>query len=299
MGRAYLLALVLMLIVTPAFAMSLESYLEAYRYIVELSKLGYNVTNMVDALNRALYLQETGHGINASSLLESLLQEARTELPQARAHYLIDMAINIVALALAVAAAALLYLKRRELIGALWLRLRGNDRVRGGGDGRARSLLFDAEVAAVLLAVFVVAVIMAVSPVVLNKYNQPFSAIGLLGPDMKIGGYPTAAALHQPIKLYVYVYNHMGVPTWYVVKLYFVNTTSLPPLNVTPIAVYQRILPYNESWVIPIVVVPNSTGRYRLVGELWMYSPDNMTLIYTGDYVQIWINVTKPTPNKR
>jgi len=89
----------------------------------------------------------------------------------------------------------------------------------------------------------------------------------------------------------------MGVPTWLVVRLYVTNNTSLePPLNATPIAIYQRVLLNNESWLIPITITLNSAGTYRLIGELWMYSPSNLTLTYTGNYVQLWINATQVMP---
>jgi hypothetical protein len=283
---------------TMAHAQQLANALEAYSYIIRLSELGVNTTGMINELNNAIEMGELGYTSNATAIINNLITEARAELPIAQQHYWLFIAIDAVVAAVAVTLASILYVKRRELIGSMWLRFRGEDRVRNGGSGRPRSMLFNAEVASVVLAIIIILTVFLVAQLIVSGRTQPFSAIALLGPSGKIGGYPSTVIVGQPINLYIYVYNHMNAPTWFVVRLYITNNTALqPPLNITPIATYQRVLGENDSWLIPITFTLNSTGTYRLIGELWMYSPNNLTLTYTGNYVQLWVNATRVMPS--
>ncbi len=299
--KRWLLALALAVTLTALVALAQAqqySALEAYQYVIELSRLGANVSLLVDELNRAIYLESQGYGANASLIISNVVEEAIAELPGAEEMHLLAIVGDYASLAVAVIIIAVVYVKRRELVGGLWLRVRGSNRVRGGGPGRPRTFLFDSEVLSVVLALVIVLVTFVAAQSFVGANTQPFTAIAILGPSGKIGGYPSTVLIGQPINLYIYVYNHMGVPTWLVVRLYVTNNTGLePPLNITPIAVYQRILLNNESWLIPITITLNSTGTYRLIGELWMYSPSNLTLTYTGNYVQLWINVTQVMPS--
>ena len=299
--KRWLLALALAVTLTALVALAQAqqySALEAYQYVIELSRLGANVSLLVDELNRAIYLEGQGYGANASLIISNVVEEAIAELPGAEEMHLLAIVGDYASLAVAVIIIAVVYVKRRELVGGLWLRVRGSNRVRGGGPGRPRTFLFDSEVLSVVLAIVIVLVTFVAAQSFVGANTQPFTAIAILGPSGKIGGYPSTVLIGQPINLYIYVYNHMGVPTWLVVRLYVTNNTGLePPLNITPIAVYQRVLLNNESWLIPITITLNSTGTYRLIGELWMYSPSNLTLTYTGNYVQLWINVTRVMPS--
>jgi hypothetical protein len=299
--KRWLLALALAVALTALVALAQAqqySALEAYQYIVELSRLGANVSSLVDELNRAIYLESQGYGANASLIISNVVEEAIAELPSAEEMHLLAIVGDYASLAMAVIIIAVVYVKRRELVGGLWLRVRGSNRVRGGGPGRPRTFLFDEGVLSVVLAIVIVLITFVAAQSFVGANTQPFTAIAILGPSGKIGGYPSTVLIGQPINLYIYVYNHMGVPTWLVVRLYVTNNTGLePPLNITPIAVYQRVLLNNESWLIPITITLNSTGTYRLIGELWMYSPGNLTLTYTGNYVQLWINATQVMPS--
>ncbi len=299
--KRWLLALALAVTLTALVALAQAqqySALEAYQYVIELNRLGANVSLLVDELNRAIYLESQGYGANASLIISNVVEEAIAELPGAEETHLLAIVGDYASLAVAVIVIAVVYVKRRELVGGLWLRVRGSNRVRGGGPGRPRTFLFDSEVLSVVLAIVIVLVTFVAAQSFVGANTQPFTAIAILGPSGKIGDYPSTVLIGQPINLYIYVYNHMGVPTWLVVRLYVTNNTGLePPLNITPIAVYQRVLLNNESWLIPITITLNSTGTYRLIGELWMYSPSNLTLTYTGNYVQLWINVTQVMPS--
>ncbi|MGC9050878.1 DUF1616 domain-containing protein, partial [Pyrobaculum sp.] len=145
-------------------------------------------------------------------------------------------------------------------------------------------------VSAVAAAVVVVGVALAVALLLRPAVAEPFSALGLLGPEGRIGGYPTNVSAGVPIRLFIYVHNHEGVPRWYVVYIKVAGPGGEPPLPSPPVLKMERLLLHNETWVQPFSVSFNSTGRQRLVAELWAVYP-NGTLSYTGRFVQLWIDV--------
>ncbi len=274
-----------------------SSALMAYHYIVELSRLGVNTTVLINELNQAIYLESVGQVSNASLIINSIVTNAQSMLPGTDLHHMVYMVVEALVIVLVIALIVVLYVWRREFIGSIWLRVRGGNRVRGGGPGRSRTFLFNEEVAAVALSLVIILIVFLTAQSVVSSYTQSFSAIALLGPTGKLGDYPSTVIIGQPINLYIYVYNHMGVPTWFIVKVFITsNTSAEPPLNQTPVMVFQRVLANNGTWIEPLTFSLNSTGSYRLIGELWMYDPGNLTLTYTGNYVQLWINVTQVMP---
>jgi uncharacterized membrane protein len=119
------------------------------------------------------------------------------------------VAVGVVVLAVVAVAAAFLFRYRQRLVGWLWLWVWGGGLLRPGG-GKQRTMLFDEEVLAVVAAVAVVGVTLASAVLLRLAVGEPFSAVGLLGPEGRIGGYPSDAAAGAPVRLHVYVYNHMG-----------------------------------------------------------------------------------------
>ena len=256
--------------------------LEAYRLIVQAASAGANVTSLADYFNAAL------GGAPLPPDFQTLAEQA---IAEARRAYFLSLTLTAVGLALVFAAAFFAYKYRKTLIGWLWLKIWGRGKLRRG-DGKPNTLLFDEEVSAVVVAIAVVAIALAAAYIISPGTGEPFSAIGLLGPQGKIGGYPTAVKVGAPINLYIYVYNHMEAPAWFVVYVKVDNTTAQPPLSSPPVLVMQRLLLNNESWIQPFTVSLNSTGRWRIVAELWEYYP-NGTLSYTGRFVQLWVNATR------
>jgi len=255
--------------------------LEGYRLLVEAASAGANVSVLAGDFNRVLAV--------GGSLGPEFGEVARRLAEEARWTFLVR-SVEFAAVAVAVVVLfVFLYRFRRVLVGRLWLWVWGGGRLRSGG-GRPRTLLFDEEVLAVAAAVVVVGVALAAALVLRPAVAEPFSAIGLLGPEGKIGGYPSVVAPGASFKLHVYVYNHMGVPVWYVVYVKVSNSTAEPPLPERPVLTFQRLLLHNETWVEPFSVALNSTGRWRVVAELWAVHP-NGTLAYAGRYVQLWVNV--------
>jgi len=268
-----------------------RSLLLAYGNVSAIGAEGGNVTRLVATLNEAINLTEAGQYDGAAGLASSILNRAPALARQVEQGRLLEAVAYGALGALAVSALTLLYLRRRELVGSLWLRFRGGDRATLGG-GKARGFLTDSEVLAVLTGLAIVLAVFLAAHSLTGVEATQFSAIGLLGPGGKIGGYPTSVAVNQTINTYILVYNHMNRPIWFVVYIYVTNDTTPPPLPGNPLLTYQRVLLSNETWVAPLSLRLNETGDFRLVGELWMYDPLNLTLTYTGEYVQLWVNAT-------
>ncbi|MGC9171035.1 MAG: DUF1616 domain-containing protein, partial [Thermoproteus sp.] len=253
----------------------------AYRLLIQAAEAGANVTGLADMFNEALAGGQLGPDFGA------LAARLTAEAERARAASLAVLAAALVA---AGVLAFLLYKYRRTIAGWIWLAVWRRGFLRPGS-GRARTLLFDEEVAAVVAAVAVVLLAFVAALELRPAVAEPFSAIGLLGPGGKIGGYPSEVSAGQPIRLYIFLYNHMGRPVWYVVEVKVDNGTVPPPLPSPPVLTIQRLLLEGQNWTAPLTISFNRTGRWRLVAELWEVYP-NGTTAYTGQYVQLWLNVT-------
>ena len=106
--------------------------------------------------------------------------------------------------------------------------------------------MIDEEVAAVIIAITVVAAVLAYSQLLMEgRITEPFSAIGLLGPEMKRGGYPKAVRVDETIDLYLFIDNHEGRTMYYVVKAKLGNKSttvnSTMPAKARVIATYEAI----------------------------------------------------------
>ena len=161
------------------------------------------------------------------------------------------------------------------------------------------SWIFDEEVLAVIAAIVIVGMVFGITQF-LNEGRvvEPFSAIGLLGPEGKIGGYPKEVVAGSPFLLNVYIGNNEGKTMYYRVLVKIGDNTSLinesTPLNVSPIMEIRYILTHNMSKVIPINITLFSPSlNMRLVFELWIYNESLGRFMYYGRWNQLWLNVTK------
>ena len=295
MIKALVILIMLLTIVAliPLVEPQVEELLYAYGNVTRLSIEGANVTVLVNELNNAINLTQRGEVSSAVDIADSIIGQVPSLEASVRLHDLV-MGVEYGSLLIAlIIAIALIYVKRRELIGGIWLRFRGGSVVKVGS-GKAKTLIYDEEASAIVLALIIILVIFLTTQAMVSREAEAFSAIGLLGPSGKIGGYPSVVYANTSLSLYIYVYNHMNKPIWYVVKVYLLNAsyTAQPPLNSTPLLTYERVLLSNQSWITPLNLLINNTGSYRLLAELWMYNPVNLTLTYTGEYVQLWFNAT-------
>jgi len=155
-------------------------------------------------------------------------------------------------------------------------------------------LKIDDEVLAVILALVTVSSIFALA-VSFPRQGEPFLAIGLLNEHCKIGDYPKYAIAGQPIRLCIFLDNHLGEPALLKVVAKIGNSSMLPtnttPLNTTPIHSFTVLLPDKANTTKLVDISINVTGRVALVFELWRYSVENRTWVYTGRWVHLYIRV--------
>ncbi len=126
--------------------------------------------------------------------------------------------------------------------------------------------------------------------------RESFSVISVLGPSGKATDYPEEVKVGETIDMYILVENHENRVEYYVVrfKLGDVNTviSDNQPASLSIRKSYQRVLDDKESWQFPIDVSINERGDdYRLIFELWRYNENTGSLEYTGNWVQIWLDV--------
>ncbi|MDI9619966.1 MAG: DUF1616 domain-containing protein [Candidatus Nezhaarchaeota archaeon] len=160
------------------------------------------------------------------------------------------------------------------------------------------SWVLDEEVLAVLAAIVVVScVFAAVQAFSAGRVVEPFSELGLLGPEGRIGGYPRAVVAGQPFTLNVYVGNHEGKTMYYRVLVKLGDSASTVNETVfllaEPIAEVRAVLTHNSSRVIPLnITLREPAVRARLIFELWAFNEAAGDFAYHGRWNQLWINVT-------
>ncbi|MGC8935404.1 MAG: DUF1616 domain-containing protein [Thermoproteota archaeon] len=163
------------------------------------------------------------------------------------------------------------------------------------------SWILDEEVLAVIAAVVIVASVFAVAQFINSgRVTEPFSALGILGPNMKIGDYPREVVAGSPFRLYLYLENHEGKSVYYRILIKLGNKTSTinetTPLNSTPIMEIRRVLVHNSTWIYPLDITLYTPGdNERLVIEMWIYNETTKSFTYYGRWNQLWLNVTSPS----
>ena len=161
-------------------------------------------------------------------------------------------------------------------------------------------MIIDDEVKAVSLAVIVVVGVFTASQALLGgRVVEPFSELAVLGSNMKIGDYPGEILTGEAFKLYLYVGNHEGKTMYYSV-LVKLGDSSTPvnetrPMQVPIMAKFERVLLNGENWTRPLTLSIDEEGvGQRVVLELWTYDGSVNDVNYSGQWNQIWINVTQP-----
>ena len=162
------------------------------------------------------------------------------------------------------------------------------------------SWIFKEEVIAVITVILIVATILATIQIINNEIViKPFSVLGLLNKDAKIGDYPREVVAGTPIQLNVYVENHEGKTMYYKILIKLGNETSIineiTPLNAKPILELRTVLPHNKSVLIPVnITIYQSMTNLRLVFEMWIFNETKQVFTYYNRWNQLWLNVTKP-----
>jgi len=157
----------------------------------------------------------------------------------------------------------------------------------------------DKETAGIALAlVTVLAVFAAIQPL-LPANNEPFSELGVLGPNQTIGGYPASVSAGSPFLLYGYIGNHEGASSFYQLLVKVGNQTTQVSnstyASAPVIFTYSHVLGNNQSTIFPLNLTLSDQGtNVRLIFELWSYNVTSSSYGYTGLWNQLLLNVTSP-----
>ena len=140
----------------------------------------------------------------------------------------------------------------------------------------------------------------AVYPVLsASRIVEPFSELGILGPNMKLGDYSREVRIGERMDLYLYVGNHEGTVQYYrvLVKLgdQSMNVSDTDPLDAPVLASYEMILLNESNSTTPITLSVNKPGlNQRLVFELHRLDTASQVFVYHQRWNQLWLNVTAP-----
>ncbi len=274
--------------------------LKAYKALNYAYSNGANVTDLVPIFEKAINLYREGNSTYAK--LARYVETVAMERGDAAKWWNTAMLATYSAIAVAVIAAVVL--KRRSIVRSvwrLWIRLYGNWEIRvRHKEPRPKARYVNEEVLGVVLAIVIVASVFSVAYTYTTTHViEPFSELGLLGPEGKIGNYPKTVVVGEPVKLYIYVGNHEGKVVWYVIyvklgdKTTFVNDTV--PANATVLKTFDVVLLHDQNVTLPLILTFTEPGiNKRIIIELWWVNPDTMQLEYKGVWNQLWINITSP-----
>ncbi len=128
-----------------------------------------------------------------------------------------------------------------------------------------------------------------------ERVVTPFSELAVLGPNMKIGDYPTEVIEDEPFTLYLYVGNQEDQVKYYSVLVKLGNpslTINASTFMDAPVLEqFDLVLQQGENWTHPISLsIDKPVTNLRLTFELWVLDE---ILQYDGRFCQIWMNVTK------
>ena len=279
----------------------------AYKTLVAAYNSGVDVSKLIVQLNQAINLTSKAQTLTTSnpqqaqalaSQAQAIAQNVTAQATADKEHGLgLSPIIVAVSAAILVIAGCLVYLYGPKFFWKTWLNLRKNYHVRAkNASAKNKNLIITwEEVCAVILGVTVLIALVVTAPFFLPKNtSEQFSELGILGPNMQLGDYPTQIVAGQTVNLYVYVGNQMGQPMYYdvMVKLGD-NNTTVDPAPITPIQQFTSVLPSNGTWTFPVHAALMQPGlNQRIIFELWIYNETISQMQYNDRWGQVWLNVT-------
>ena len=159
-------------------------------------------------------------------------------------------------------------------------------------------MIIDEEVLAVLTALVVVGSALSIA-LIIPRNPEPFLAIGLLNEKGYIGDYPTQIVAGEPVKLNIFLANHLGKVALLQVRVKLGSKGKIPT-NSTPIDTpilknITVILDKGKNITVPVSLRISQPGiNQAIVFELWMLNTTSGTWIYTGRWNHLYVNVTPP-----
>jgi uncharacterized membrane protein len=159
-------------------------------------------------------------------------------------------------------------------------------------------MLLDEEVFAVILALSITASALGIALTLKPGNPEPFTAIGLLNEECKIGRYPAAVVNGSSVRLCISVANYLGHPAYFKVVYKLATNETLPnsaaPSPEQAVMEWRVLLNNGEEIVFPITIpVHTLRGEFHiaLVFELWVYNTSASGWSYTGRWNHLYINI--------
>ena len=151
-----------------------------------------------------------------------------------------------------------------------------------------------------ILVIASLSLLTAVPPILPDRVVEPFSELGILGPNVKMSDYTEEVEVGEPFSLFLYVGNQEGRIMYYrtLVKvgdqMNFASETD--PMDAPILARYEHVILNKDNSTTPVTLSIDRPGiNSRLVLELYKYDEGVHDFVYSGQWVQIWMNVTAPT----
>lgn len=131
-----------------------------------------------------------------------------------------------------------------------------------------------------------------------DRVVEPFSELGILGPEMKIGDYPRELVVGEEFDLYLYLGNHMGSVEYYRVYVKLgdrgLNVSDVEAYPAPVLTSYDYVLLDKSNTTIPITLsIPESGVNSRIVFEMHRFDEDSGDFVYHKRWNQLWLNVTE------
>ena len=156
----------------------------------------------------------------------------------------------------------------------------------------------DEKIQTAIIGVLIIYGILVASPIALgSRVVEPFSELGILGPNMKLGDYPSNVQPGEEFDLFVYLGNHEGKTSLYrlFVKLgdSSLNVSDIVSYPGEVLYSYDRVLLDETNHTSSITLKLTEPGiNSRLVFELHQYQENSFQ--YDGIWAQLWVNVSSP-----
>jgi len=149
------------------------------------------------------------------------------------------------------------------------------------------------------MAIVIVSSIVAIAMTIPRK-KEPFVAIGILNEEGKIGDYPRNLISGKSIKLNVFIDNHEGEASAFMVLVKLGSKGNIPnnttPLDSKPIWNYTIVLNDGSNITIPVELNLSGEGRdIAIVFELWEFNSSEW--VYTGRWCHLYVNLTRGAPH--
>lgn len=142
-------------------------------------------------------------------------------------------------------------------------------------------------------------VLTAIPPILPDRVVEPFTELGILGPNLKLGDYPDSVEAGESFTLFLYLGNHESRVMYYRTLVKFGGELSFAsetePMDAPVIASYDHFIlnDGNVTRLLSLSADDVGTNR-RLVFELYEFDEAVDDFVYSGEWVQLWMNVTSP-----